>query len=44
MPNVHSLDDRQLIEIWSKITDPENLSDYEREIVAEMEDREIAPT
>jgi len=43
MPDVCDLDDASLIAIWND-ADPENLSDYEREVMEEMMAGDIAPT
>lgn len=40
MPDVADLDDASLIAIWNQ-ADPENLTDYEREVAEEMKRREI---
>ncbi|WP_257211738.1 hypothetical protein [Sphingobium sp. IP1] len=42
MPDVCDLDDASLIAIWND-ADPENLSDYEREVIEEMKARDIVP-
>lgn len=41
MPDVEDLDDKSLIEIWNAVADPENLTDYEQQVIAEMERRQI---
>lgn len=41
MPDVEDLTDEALIQIWEQINDPENLTDYEHEVIAEMERREL---
>lgn len=41
MPEVEDLDDKSLIELWDAVADPENLTEYEQQVVAEMERRGI---
>jgi hypothetical protein len=39
MPDVEDFTDEALIQIWERAKDPENLTDFEQEVVAEMERR-----
>ncbi|MEC3912208.1 hypothetical protein U5A82_17515 [Sphingobium sp. CR2-8] len=41
MPEVICLDDRALVALWNQVEDPENLTEYQKQIIAEMEAREI---
>lgn len=40
MPDVEDLDHNTLIELWSA-ADPDNLTEYEQQVVAEMKRREM---
>ena len=42
MPDVCDHDDASLSAIWNN-ADPENLSDYEREVIEEMKARDLVP-
>lgn len=40
-PDVISLDDKIPIELWSKVEDPKNLTEYQQKIIAEIQKRGI---
>ena len=41
MPDIEDLDDKSLIDIWNAVADPENLTEYEQAVIAEMERRQL---
>ncbi|WHO40820.1 hypothetical protein PMI04_009630 [Sphingobium sp. AP49] len=41
MPGLEDLDDKTLIDLWNAAADPENPTEYEQAVIAEMERRQI---
>lgn len=41
MPDVEDLTDEALVQLWNAVTDPENLTEYEQQVIAEIERRQL---